>query len=202
MSASGTRSSTWSATLPCSTATSAVTWSRHRSGHQLNAALVRKLIEAIDREPHGSWPERAVPDEAAMDIGVIRKILPHRYPVPAGRPRPRARTGPSRARPQERDLQRAVLPGPLARSADHARRVDRRGTGAGRGDHDRRHHRSQDPRGPDRRHRQGQDPPARRARRPAPPRSDRRCGRSRAWPMSRAWPGSASRSPPKPRSGS
>ena len=48
----------------------------HRSGHMLNAALVRKLLEAVEREattPSG--------DPAAMDIAAIMKILPHRYPL-------------------------------------------------------------------------------------------------------------------------
>jgi UDP-3-O-[3-hydroxymyristoyl] N-acetylglucosamine deacetylase/3-hydroxyacyl-[acyl-carrier-protein] dehydratase len=52
----------------------------HRSGHQLNAELVRKLLEAVDRSrPRrgGGEPATAGP---AMDIGAILKILPHRYP--------------------------------------------------------------------------------------------------------------------------
>jgi UDP-3-O-[3-hydroxymyristoyl] N-acetylglucosamine deacetylase/3-hydroxyacyl-[acyl-carrier-protein] dehydratase len=53
----------------------------HRSGHQLNAALVRKLIEAIERErPGHSAAGAGGGADATMDIGVIRKILPHRYP--------------------------------------------------------------------------------------------------------------------------
>jgi UDP-3-O-[3-hydroxymyristoyl] N-acetylglucosamine deacetylase/3-hydroxyacyl-[acyl-carrier-protein] dehydratase len=57
----------------------------HRSGHQLNAELVRKLIEAVERERlvrtgtvngHGHGGA----DETAMDIAGIMKILPHRYP--------------------------------------------------------------------------------------------------------------------------
>jgi UDP-3-O-[3-hydroxymyristoyl] N-acetylglucosamine deacetylase/3-hydroxyacyl-[acyl-carrier-protein] dehydratase len=39
----------------------------HRSGHALNASLVRKLLQAVEDAP-------------AMDIGEIMKILPHRYP--------------------------------------------------------------------------------------------------------------------------
>jgi UDP-3-O-[3-hydroxymyristoyl] N-acetylglucosamine deacetylase / 3-hydroxyacyl-[acyl-carrier-protein] dehydratase len=49
----------------------------HRSGHQLNAALVRKLVEAIERER--LVRTRAV-DDPVMDIGAIMRILPHRYP--------------------------------------------------------------------------------------------------------------------------
>lgn len=51
----------------------------HRSGHQLNAELVRKLIAAVEREGlvHTGTGKACA---AAMDIGVIRKILPHRFP--------------------------------------------------------------------------------------------------------------------------
>jgi UDP-3-O-[3-hydroxymyristoyl] N-acetylglucosamine deacetylase/3-hydroxyacyl-[acyl-carrier-protein] dehydratase len=51
----------------------------HRSGHQLNAELVRKLIEATRRERPGATCAGLGP-EAAMDIATIQKILPHRYP--------------------------------------------------------------------------------------------------------------------------
>jgi UDP-3-O-[3-hydroxymyristoyl] N-acetylglucosamine deacetylase/3-hydroxyacyl-[acyl-carrier-protein] dehydratase len=69
----------------------------HRSGHHLNAALVRKLIEAAERDHprrcgSGSGSATSIststssgtatgsgPD-GTLDIGVIRKILPHRYP--------------------------------------------------------------------------------------------------------------------------
>jgi UDP-3-O-[3-hydroxymyristoyl] N-acetylglucosamine deacetylase/3-hydroxyacyl-[acyl-carrier-protein] dehydratase len=48
----------------------------YRSGHHLNAALVRKLVEAMecDAEPRSSAAE------PVMDIAAIMKILPHRYP--------------------------------------------------------------------------------------------------------------------------
>jgi UDP-3-O-[3-hydroxymyristoyl] N-acetylglucosamine deacetylase / 3-hydroxyacyl-[acyl-carrier-protein] dehydratase len=51
----------------------------HRSGHQLNAVLVRKLIEAVERERLVRTSCCPV-EETAMDIGTIMKILPHRYP--------------------------------------------------------------------------------------------------------------------------
>ncbi|MEO6811262.1 MAG: UDP-3-O-acyl-N-acetylglucosamine deacetylase [Isosphaeraceae bacterium] len=47
----------------------------HRSGHQLNAELVRSLLDAVKRdqfEPAASAP--------VLDIGAIMKILPHRFP--------------------------------------------------------------------------------------------------------------------------
>ena len=52
----------------------------HRSGHQLNAELVRKLIEAVEREGLVHTGTGTAAGETAMDIGVIRKILPHRFP--------------------------------------------------------------------------------------------------------------------------
>jgi UDP-3-O-[3-hydroxymyristoyl] N-acetylglucosamine deacetylase/3-hydroxyacyl-[acyl-carrier-protein] dehydratase len=48
----------------------------HRSGHALNAALVRKLIEAVERDS----PKSSATDPAALDVAGIMKILPHRYP--------------------------------------------------------------------------------------------------------------------------
>ncbi|MGE5756837.1 MAG: UDP-3-O-acyl-N-acetylglucosamine deacetylase [Planctomycetaceae bacterium] len=51
----------------------------HRSGHQLNAALVRKLIEVVegDRASRAAAP---TPVEPIMDIRAIMRVLPHRYP--------------------------------------------------------------------------------------------------------------------------
>jgi UDP-3-O-[3-hydroxymyristoyl] N-acetylglucosamine deacetylase/3-hydroxyacyl-[acyl-carrier-protein] dehydratase len=51
----------------------------HRSGHQLNAELVRKLVAACELvgPAHTGIGQTC---ETAMDIGVIRKILPHRFP--------------------------------------------------------------------------------------------------------------------------
>jgi UDP-3-O-[3-hydroxymyristoyl] N-acetylglucosamine deacetylase/3-hydroxyacyl-[acyl-carrier-protein] dehydratase len=51
----------------------------HRSGHQLNAELVRKLIEAVERERLVRSCTGGI-EEPAMDIGVIMRVLPHRYP--------------------------------------------------------------------------------------------------------------------------
>jgi UDP-3-O-[3-hydroxymyristoyl] N-acetylglucosamine deacetylase/3-hydroxyacyl-[acyl-carrier-protein] dehydratase len=45
----------------------------HRSGHQLNAALVRKLVESMKSD-------RARGGRGQLDINQIMKILPHRYP--------------------------------------------------------------------------------------------------------------------------
>jgi UDP-3-O-[3-hydroxymyristoyl] N-acetylglucosamine deacetylase/3-hydroxyacyl-[acyl-carrier-protein] dehydratase len=46
----------------------------HRSGHQLNAELVRKLLEAVEAGA------TAGPESSMADIGAIMAILPHRYP--------------------------------------------------------------------------------------------------------------------------
>ena len=48
----------------------------HRSGHQLNAALVRKLFESVERER----TRMGCAGESVLDIGAIMNILPHRYP--------------------------------------------------------------------------------------------------------------------------
>jgi UDP-3-O-[3-hydroxymyristoyl] N-acetylglucosamine deacetylase/3-hydroxyacyl-[acyl-carrier-protein] dehydratase len=45
----------------------------HRSGHSLNATLVRRLLAA-------SKSAAAPADPALLDVGAIMKILPHRYP--------------------------------------------------------------------------------------------------------------------------
>ncbi len=48
----------------------------HRSGHQLNAELVRKLIDAVEAGRPDGRRGRELPIEAAT----IMKILPHRFP--------------------------------------------------------------------------------------------------------------------------
>ena len=68
-----------------------------------------------------------------MDIHQILKQLPHRYPVPAGGPRARAREGQEHQGAEERDDQRAVLHRPLPAPAGDAGRADARGDGAGGG---------------------------------------------------------------------
>ncbi len=58
----------------------------HRSGHQLNAELVRKLHEAVERaeqEGDNDQPvlvKRPISTVPVMDINSIMSILPHRYP--------------------------------------------------------------------------------------------------------------------------
>ena len=49
----------------------------HRSGHALNASLVRKLLAAIEGAPATSDPGARA---SAMGMDQIRDILPHRYP--------------------------------------------------------------------------------------------------------------------------
>lgn len=53
----------------------------HRSGHQLNAALVRELLNAVEDDPTpaptGPRPPASHP---ALDVQAIIRALPHRYP--------------------------------------------------------------------------------------------------------------------------
>jgi UDP-3-O-[3-hydroxymyristoyl] N-acetylglucosamine deacetylase/3-hydroxyacyl-[acyl-carrier-protein] dehydratase len=49
----------------------------HKSGHDLNHTLVRRLLEQQRAEDRSSLLER----EAALDIRRIQRILPHRYPM-------------------------------------------------------------------------------------------------------------------------
>lgn len=49
----------------------------HKSGHELNHALARKLLE--QQNMHGR--EGALKRDALLDIRKIQKILPHRYPM-------------------------------------------------------------------------------------------------------------------------
>jgi UDP-3-O-[3-hydroxymyristoyl] N-acetylglucosamine deacetylase/3-hydroxyacyl-[acyl-carrier-protein] dehydratase len=49
----------------------------HKSGHQLNHLLARKLLEQQDNESRQATLHR----DAALDIRRIQRILPHRYPM-------------------------------------------------------------------------------------------------------------------------
>ncbi len=49
----------------------------HKSGHELNHLLARRLIEQYNSNAR----ETAVKREAAIDIRKIQRILPHRYPM-------------------------------------------------------------------------------------------------------------------------
>ena len=60
------------------------------------------------------------------------EVLPHRYPFLLVDRVLEVEPGQSRGGDQERERQRAVLPGTLARPADHAGRPDHRGHGPGR----------------------------------------------------------------------
>ncbi len=52
----------------------------HRSGHQLNAALIRELNGATDHEADKREPVRPSSSSSPFDIAQIMKVLPHRYP--------------------------------------------------------------------------------------------------------------------------
>ena len=104
----------------------------------------------------------------SVDIMRILELLPHRYPVPAGRPDHRDRRRRKLHRHQERHLQRAAVQRPLSRPPGDARRVADRGHGAD-GRRDLRHAKLGQQAAEARLlhdHRQGEVPQARRARRP------------------------------------
>jgi UDP-3-O-[3-hydroxymyristoyl] N-acetylglucosamine deacetylase/3-hydroxyacyl-[acyl-carrier-protein] dehydratase len=54
----------------------------HRSGHHTNAALVRRLIQSLEKEKEHSSRAPALPlrEDGSLDIQGIIEVLPHRYP--------------------------------------------------------------------------------------------------------------------------
>ena len=50
----------------------------HRSGHMMNAALVRELLKQAEKE---SSPATNVSQPVLLDINAIMKLLPHRFPL-------------------------------------------------------------------------------------------------------------------------
>ena len=73
----------------------------HRSGHQTNHALVRRLMElATSTAAESRTPELRGPD-GALDILGVMSLLPHRYPFLLVGPRSRARAAQGGARRQE-----------------------------------------------------------------------------------------------------
>ena len=52
----------------------------HRSGHQLNAALARKLLEAAGADLDGPAGADGDGEGSGLDIEAIMRVLPHRYP--------------------------------------------------------------------------------------------------------------------------
>jgi UDP-3-O-[3-hydroxymyristoyl] N-acetylglucosamine deacetylase/3-hydroxyacyl-[acyl-carrier-protein] dehydratase len=54
----------------------------HRSGHHTNAALVRKLLQSVEKEKDSSPRVPPIPlqQDGSIDIQGIMEILPHRYP--------------------------------------------------------------------------------------------------------------------------
>jgi UDP-3-O-[3-hydroxymyristoyl] N-acetylglucosamine deacetylase / 3-hydroxyacyl-[acyl-carrier-protein] dehydratase len=55
----------------------------HRSGHHTNAALVRKLLQSVEKEKESVPRARPIPlkEDGTLDIQGIIEILPHRYPL-------------------------------------------------------------------------------------------------------------------------
>ncbi len=141
-SAPDTRSSTWSATWRCSASTCTGSVVAHRSGHQTNHALVRRLLEYGRAARSGR--RRARPAGGGRDARHRRRscgLLPHRYPFLLVDRVLELDAGPTGCGRQERQRQRAVLRRALARPADHAGRAHRRGDRPGRWHPDRRQHR-------------------------------------------------------------
>ncbi len=54
----------------------------HKSGHHTNAALVRKLLQGLEKEKEQSTRPPTIPlrEDGTIDIRGILDILPHRYP--------------------------------------------------------------------------------------------------------------------------
>jgi UDP-3-O-[3-hydroxymyristoyl] N-acetylglucosamine deacetylase/3-hydroxyacyl-[acyl-carrier-protein] dehydratase len=53
----------------------------HRSGHHTNAALVRKLLQSLEKEAVARLPVLPLREDGSLDIRGICEILPHRYPL-------------------------------------------------------------------------------------------------------------------------
>ena len=134
-SASGTRSSTWSATSPCSARTSPAT-----SSPTARATSSTPRWSASCSRPSAASPRAGAGREPPVrwTSAAIMKILPHRYPFLLVDRVLELEPGRRVVALKNVSLQRAVLPGPLAGPADHAGRPDRRGAGPGGGHPDRR----------------------------------------------------------------
>jgi UDP-3-O-[3-hydroxymyristoyl] N-acetylglucosamine deacetylase/3-hydroxyacyl-[acyl-carrier-protein] dehydratase len=55
----------------------------HRSGHHTNAALVRRLLQSLEKEKEQSERASAIPllPDGTLDIQGLMEVLPHRYPL-------------------------------------------------------------------------------------------------------------------------
>ena len=55
----------------------------HRSGHHTNAALVRRLLQSLEKEKGSGSRAPALPlhEDGTLDIQGILEVLPHRYPL-------------------------------------------------------------------------------------------------------------------------
>ncbi|MGC8640267.1 MAG: UDP-3-O-acyl-N-acetylglucosamine deacetylase [Isosphaeraceae bacterium] len=53
----------------------------HRSGHHTNAALVRKLLQSLEREHSARAPALPLREDGTVDIQGIMEVIPHRYPL-------------------------------------------------------------------------------------------------------------------------
>ena len=53
----------------------------HRSGHHTNAALVRKLLQSLEREHSVRPPALPLREDGTVDIQGIMEVIPHRFPM-------------------------------------------------------------------------------------------------------------------------
>ena len=112
-------------------------------GADLSAHIIANPLGPQDERGARTPPARpdAGPGDRRPDPARVRARHPRDradaaspLPVPLDRPRDRGRGLPARGRDQERDDQRALLPGPLPRDAAHAGGPAARGDGPARGD--------------------------------------------------------------------
>ena len=55
----------------------------HKSGHHTNAALVRRLLQSLEKEKGNGSKAPALPlrEDGTLDIQGILEVIPHRYPL-------------------------------------------------------------------------------------------------------------------------
>jgi UDP-3-O-[3-hydroxymyristoyl] N-acetylglucosamine deacetylase/3-hydroxyacyl-[acyl-carrier-protein] dehydratase len=53
----------------------------HRSGHHTNAALVRRLVQSLEKEQTERVPAIPLLPDGTLDIQGLMEVLPHRYPL-------------------------------------------------------------------------------------------------------------------------
>ena len=118
----------------------------HRSGHQTNAALARRLLEQVAGRRRRRRSSRCpLREDGTIDIAGIMSLLPHRYPFLLVDRVLELDPGRRVVGIKNVSVNEPFFQGHWPGQADHAGRADRRGPGAGRRRPDRRERR----RGPD-----------------------------------------------------